>query len=378
MIKMASEFKDWFTLDGRLTPPAGVTKRKVEAVRELVEKALRGNRIAAGTLQEAITTSDASLNLAYLVNLNVLPQYDEAPRVWNQIAGTRPVSDFRKAVLYSLSGSWEDGVLGDGDPRHIAPVVPEGAPYPYSVMAGEESASAGVQKRGFKTAFTFEAFINDAIGFLRNLPSEMLQVALDTEEYEVFTALISGVGSTQQLDAATNPDGTTVVANAPLSREALIAAKYQVAQREVNGRKIQVTGGWKLVVPVGRGIYADFILNQTLATIQDGSLAFTAPGYNPLSDITVLESEYVTGTNWYLVPVPGATRRPVLERLQLIGHEAPELRVQNLTGSYVGGGAVSPFEGDFDTDSAEFRIRLIGNGTLWTADAIVWSDGSGS
>jgi hypothetical protein len=91
MITMSKEFKDWFTLDGRLTPPAGVTKRKVEAVRELVEKALRGNRIAAGTLQEAVTTSDASLNLAYLVNLNVLPQYDEAPRVWTQIAGTRPL-----------------------------------------------------------------------------------------------------------------------------------------------------------------------------------------------------------------------------------------------------------------------------------------------
>jgi len=374
---MSKEYKDWFTLDGRLTPPAGVTKRKVEAVRELVEKALRGNRIAAGTLQEAVTTSDASLNLAYLVNLNVLPQYDEAPRVWNQIAGTRSVSDFRPAVLYSLVGQWEDGVLGDGSPRHIAPTVPEGAPYPYSVMAGEESASAGVKKRGFKTAFTFEAFINDAIGFLRNLPNEMLQVALDTEEYEVFTALINGVSASQQLTADTNPDGTQVPANAPLSREALIAAKYQVSQRTINGRPIQVTGGWKLVVPVGRGVYADFILNQTLATIQDGSLAFTAPGYNPLSDITVLESEYVTGDAWYLVPVPGATRRPVLERLQLIGHEAPELRVQNLTGNYVGGGAVSPFEGDFDTDSAEFRIRLIGNGTLWTANAVVWSDGSG-
>jgi len=378
MITMSKEFKDWFTLDGRLTPPAGVTKRKVEAVRELVEKALRGNRIAAGTLQEAVTTSDASLNLAYLVNLNVLPQYDEAPRVWNQIAGVRSVSDFRPAVLYSLVGQWEDGVLGDGSPRHVAPTVPEGAPYPYSVMAGEESASEGIKKRGFKTAFTFEAFINDAIGFLRNLPNEMLQVALDTEEYEVFTALISGVGADQQLDADTNPDGTTVVANAPLSREALIAAKAQVAARTINGRPIQVTGGWKLVVPVGRKTYADFILNMSLAQIQDGSLSFVATGYNPLSDITAIESEYVTGDAWYLVPVPGATRRPVLERLQLIGHEAPELRVQNLTGSYVGGGTVSPFEGDFDTDSAEFRIRLIGNGTLWTPDAVVWSDGSGT
>lgn len=375
-------YKNPFTLDGRLTPPAGVTKKKVDAVRDLVESALKGNRLALGRLEEAITTSDASLNLAYLVNLNVLPQYDEAERVWTQVAGTRRVSDFRPATLYSLFGEWEDGVLGEkgaaGTPRHIAPTVPEGAPYPYSVMAGEESQGAGVQKRGFKTRFTFEAFINDALGFLAALPDQMLQVALDTEEYEVFTALISGVGAGQQLAADTNPDGTSVVANAPLTREALIAAKAQVAQREINGRKIRVTGGWNLIVPVGRGDYAQFVINQSLAQIQDGNLVLTPGNYNPLSDIRVIESEYVTGTAWYLVPRPGATRRPVVERLQLIGHEAPELRVQNLTGSYVGGGAVSPFEGDFDTDSAEFRLRVIGNGTLWTPDAIVWSTGAGS
>ena len=376
---MAREYKDWYTLDGRLRPAPGVTKRKVEAVRDLVEKALSGSHTAVGTLKEAITTSDAALSFAHLVNINVLPQYDLAPRVWTQVAGTRSVSDFRPAVLYSLIGQWNDGVLGDGDPRHVAPTVPEGTPYPYAVITGEESTSAGVKKRGFATRFTFEAFINDALGFIKALPDEMLQVALDTEEYEVFSALTGGVGSGQQLDAGTAIDGTSVLANSPLNRAALSVAKSQLALREINGRRIKVTGGYNLLVPVGQGDYANFIINNmNLTGVADGSLTIAVTGYNPLSDITPVETEYVTGDYWYLVPKPGATRRPTIDRLSLIGHEAPELRVQNLTGNYVGGGAITPFEGDFDTDSAAFRIREIGGATLWTPEQVVYSTGAGS
>ena len=371
-------YKDWFTLDGRLRPAAGVTKKKVEAIRELVDRSLAGSHNALGTLKEALTTSDASLSLAHLVNLNVLPQYDEAPRIWTQIAGTRSVPDFRPAVLYSLVGEWNDGVLGSGEPRHVAPTVPEAAPYPYSILAGEEIAGAGVTKNGFKVRFTFEAFVNDALGFIRSLPDEMLQVALDTEEYKVLSTLIGGVGAGQQLDGGVIPDGTTVPANATLTRASLVQAKIELANRQINGRNIRVTGGYNLLVSVGQGEYARWVINNLrLDGIQDGALSIGVNGYNPLSDVNVIETDYVTGAAWYLLPRPGGTRRPTLDHLSLIGHETAELRVQNLTGTYVGGGAVSPFEGDFDTDSAEFRVRLIDGAVLWTPDQVVYSTGAG-
>jgi hypothetical protein len=378
---MAKQYKDWYTLDGRLKPAAGVTKRKVEAVRDLVDRSLKGSSIALGTLKEAITTSDASLSLAHLVNIEVLPEYDEAPRTWTQVADrTKPVSDFRPVTLVSLSRSWEDGVLGT-DPVHVSPTVPEGAPYPYAFFAEEETPQkAAIKKRGFKFRFTFEAFINDALGTIRELPDQMLQVALDTEEYEFYNALIGGLGAGQQLDGGTLPDGTTVPANAKLARGSLIQAIIELGQREINGRKITTSGGYNLLVQTGQGIYADFILNNlTLDSLQTGALTFNVNGYNPLSNISVVETEYVTSaTAWYLVPKPGTSRRPVASRLALIGHEAPELRVQNLTGNYIGGGAVSPFEGDFDTDSAEFRLRQIGGAALWTPDLVVWSTGAGN
>lgn len=374
-----TDYKDLFTLDGRVKPVAGVSKAKVAHLKSLVESALRGNRAAAGTLVEAVTTSDAAFNLAHLVNVNFLPQYDEAERTWTEIAGTRPVSDFRPAVLYGMQGEWEPGVLGTGTPAHIAPVVPEATAYPESTLAGEESQSGGIQKRGFRTSFTFEAFINDAIGWLQALPGEMLQVALDTEEYEVYTALIGSVGVDQQLDAGTNPDGTQVAANSVLTREALIQAVTQLSSRTVNGRVVRYSGGFNLIVPVGQRLNAEFIINSlALTSITDGDLVFSANGYNPLSNISIIETEYVTGTQWFIMPKKGTTRRPVLERLQLIGHETPELRVQNLTGSYVGGGTVSPFEGSFDADEAAFRVRLLGRGINWSPDAILWSLGTGA
>lgn len=374
------EYKDGFTLDGRVRPKLGVTKTKVAAVKKLTEAVMYGDRVAKGKLEESLTTSDAIFNFAHLVNVNVLEQFPLAPRVWTDIAGTKPVSDFKPATLYSLVPEWKDnGVLGTGTPRHIAPPIPEGHAYPYATLSGEESLQGGVIKRGFKVGFTFEAFINDSVGFIQALPEAMRQVALDTEEYEIFNALVSGVDSDQQLIGGVTPDGTTVVANAPFSREALVEAIIELSNREVNGRKVRVTGGYNLVVPVGEGIFVNFVLNQTFAQVQDGSFIFNINGYNPLAGVSVIESEYVTGSNWYLLPKKGGFGgRPVLDLLQLTGHELPELRVENATGTYIGGASVSPFEGSFDNDSADFRVRTINHGVLWSPDAVIWSTGAGS
>lgn len=377
MTEITKQYKDAFTLDGRLKPQAGVTKAKVAAVKGLVESALHGSAISAGTLKETMTTSDAIFAFAYLTNLNFIPQYDAAPRTWNQVAGTFKVSDFRPATLYSLTNQWKAGVLGDGNPTHVAPVVPEGEPYPYAYLAGSESASGGVTKRGFKTDFTFEAFVNDPVGFIQALPGEMLQVALDTEEFVVYNALISGVGATEKLVGGVTADGTTVAANSPISRAAIARAIFELSQRKINGRKIVVNGGFNVIVAPGQGQIVNFILNQTYSELNDGSFVMNISGYNPLASVSVVESEYVIGDDWYLVPKPGSTRRRVLDLGLLVGHETPEIRVENATGNYVGGGVVAPFEGSFDTDSATFRLRQINGGLLWFKQHIIWSNGSG-
>lgn len=376
-----AEYKNAFTLDGLLKPVVGVTEAKVDAVRELVEETMSGSRISRGTLEEAMVSTDAVFNLAYLTELNVLADFAELDRNWSTVATTRTVQDFRPVTLYSLRPDWSGGgVLGDGDPRFVAPRIPEGANYPYAYLEQEvNQQQGGVVKRGFKTGFTFEAFINDSVGFIQALPESMRQIALDTDEYEVWNALISGVGDPEQLDGGTIPiEGVTVLPNAAISREALIRAIIELGERTINGRKVSVSGGYKLIVPSGTEEAVQLALfTLSLTEIQNGSKLFTVNGYDPLTGITVIGSEFVAAGAWYLIPNQNAARRPILELLRLVGHEVPELRVSNNTGTYVGAGAVSPFEGSFDNDSADFRLRMFTKGILWTKELIVWSDGTG-
>ena len=382
-----AEYKDTFTLDGLIKPQLGVTEEKLDAVRELVEQTMSGSRSAKGTLEEAMVSSDAVFNVAHLASLNVLADFPEEERKWQQLGvTTRTVSDFRPVTLYSLRPDWSaGGTLGSGDPRFVAPRIPEGANYPYAYLEQEVSQQqGGIVKRGFKTGFTFESFINDAVGFLQALPESMKQIALDTEEWEVFNALITGVTDDEQLNGGPIPDplgDVTVVPNAPFSRNALVRAIIELSEREIAGRKVIVSGGYKLLIPAGQRLWVEYILNNVAfvsGTVgSDPSRTYTVNGYDPLSGIEIIESEFVPASAWYLIPNQNSARRPILELLRLVGHEVPELRVQGNTGTYVGGGAVSPFEGSFDNDSADFRLRMFQHAVLWTKELIIWSDGSG-
>lgn len=372
-----------FNANGRLKAPVGVTPTKVKAMKSLIEDSLSGSRTAKGYLEEAMQSSDAIFAYAHLTNLNVLPEFDKLEPTWKQVAGTREVPDFRKPILYSLvsqfAGVEEEGADPSGiAPNGIAPIVPEGAAYPYAYMSGDEAITGGIKKRGFKTDFTFETFINDSIGFIQALPGNIVSVAADTADYEVYSALTNGVTASQKLLGGPTPDGsTTVTVNAPFSRAALLRAKYELNLRKIQNRYVQITGGYNLLVPIGQADFVKFQLALGLGSVTDGALTLTSSGFNPFADVTVIQTEWVTGTNWYLLPKPGATRRPVLDYGLLIGHTSPELRVENATGTYFGGSSVTPFEGDFNTDSATFRLRQIGGGILWTPDLVLWSNGTG-
>lgn len=379
-------YKDTFTLDGRVPVVGGVSEAKVDAIVELVDETMSGSRIARGTLEEAMVSTDAVFNLAHVAQVQLLQDFDKVDARWQELgATTRTVSDFRPVTLYTIRPDWqENGVLGTGDPRFVAPRVPEAANYPYAYMVEETAQQVGgIVKRGFKTGFTFEAFINDSVGFLQALPQSMLQIATDTDDWEVFNALITGVGATEQLDGGPVPFGETTVTvapNAPISRNAIIRAIIELGEREIDGRKVVVSGGFKLVIPAGQRLWVEYILNYVVGPTgyDDGPAQYLINGYNPLAGITIVESEFVPDDAWYLIPNSNAARKPILELLRLVGHEGPELRVQGNTGTYEGGGSISPFEGSFDNDTADFRLRMFTKGILWTKALVVWSDGSGS
>lgn len=368
------DYKDEFTLDGRVRPANHyVTKAKVAAADKLLNEAFHGDKIAAGRLAEVFTTSDLKFNLAHLISVTSLPQFDAAERTWSDVASVRTVPDFGPVRLQSIFGEMTGaGVHEDGG----LPVVPEGAPYPYVTVTGQEAFYAKLAKLGAKFGFTWEASVNDIVGFFENIPSELVELALDAEEREVYDALING--TTNELAAQTLPDGTTTDPNSALTPEGIWAALIQLQNVEVNGRKVGRAAGYNVVVPAGTADYINWKLRQNIIAIQDGLITYGPGDRDALNNVSIVETSFLTGTNWIVLPKKGAIRRPVLELARLRGYESPELRVHGDTGQYVGGSAVSPFEGNFDNDTVDFRIRYAIGGILWSDDYSVKSDGTGA
>lgn len=372
------DYKDEFTLDSRVRPANHyVTKEKVAAADQLLTAAFHGDKVAAGKLAEVHTTSDLKFNLAHLITITSLPQFDAAPRTWSEVAGVRTVPDFGPVRLQSLFGSLTGaGVHQDGG----LPVVPEAAPYPYTTVSGQEAFYGKLQKLGAKFGFTWEANVNDIVGFFENIPGELIDLALDAEEREVYDALING--TTITLAAGTLPDGTTTLVNAPVTPEAIWAAIIQLQNVTVNGRKVGRASGYNVVVPSGSAEYIEWKLRQNIISVQSGTGSGTilyGPGdRSALNSVSIVETSFLTGTNWLVLPKKGAIRRPVLELMRLRGYEAPELRVHGDTGQYVGGSAVSPFDGNFDNDTIDYRIRYAIGGVLWDDNYSLKSNGTGS
>lgn len=378
-----TEYKDEFTLDGRLKPAhPSVTRAKVAEADKLLTAALRGDAIAAGTLKEVHTTSDLPFALAHLISATVIPQFDETERTWSELAGVREVPTFENVRLYSLFHNITGAGVHEGPDNGTLtgglPVVPEAAPYPYVTISGEEAFYAKIAKNGAAFGFTWESRINDIEGFYGSLPDDLLTLALDTEEREVHEALING--TTTELAAQTLPDGTVTLPNAPVSPEAIWAAILQLQNVEVNGRKVgRSARGYNVVVPIGTKDFLEWALNRAIIEIVDGSIVYGPGDRSILNQVSIVESSYLSGTNWIILPKPGGVRRPVLELGRLRGHTTPELRARGNTGVYLGSSRAVPFnEGSWENDTIDYRIRYVAGGILWSTSYSLKSDGTGS
>ena len=114
-------------------------------------------------LAEVFTTSDLKFNLAHLITVTALPQFDEAPRTWSQIAGVRTVPDFSPVRLQSMFGEMTGSAVHE-DGGLVG--IPEGAPYPHVTISGVEAFYSKVSKFGARFGFTWESRVNDSYNFV--------------------------------------------------------------------------------------------------------------------------------------------------------------------------------------------------------------------
>lgn len=369
-----------------------VSTDKFNRMTDLIEGMLSGQVKSKHALVEHLTTGDDSIfALAAVTNAQVLELYEDPAeeRQWTKIAQTRVVDDFETPKFYTIkpetSGNSRPAKGAKSEnPADVLPVVPEGSPYPRFSFKGELYAPGrGLHKRGGVFSLTWEDLLSDPENIIAAMPGLITESFLEAEEFEIFDALraatkTAGTG----LVAGTTYDGRTVAKNAPLSQEALVLAMEQLSTRELDGRPINFRGQFKLIVPIGVADQVNWIINGLTRTTQlDSTTGITSiidtsfDGFSRIAE--VVETEYLTGTEWILIPTPGSTKRPALELLKLRGHETPDIRLQNVNGQYAGGGQVGPFEGSFETDDAAIRGRLPLAGLHWTPAFVLHSDGTG-
>jgi hypothetical protein len=82
-------------------------------------------------------------------------------------------------------------------------------------------------------------------------------------------------------------------------------------------------------------------------------------------------------TSWFLFANPSASR-PAIEVGFLRGHTDPEVWMKEPDAMRIGGGGITPMDGDFDTDSIRYRVRHVMGGVVQDWKATVGSNGSGS
>lgn len=371
------------------------TNAKLEETAKVFGAAIHGDHRARGIiksvaetgLSEAISSSDLARTFAYVTNAAMMKQYAELPTTWTQFAKRDVFEDFkpkfqREFLFEDVIQLDENG--GHRTAPHSLPVVPEMTEYPtFKWTTGSRNLS--LHKTGARIGFSWEAVINDDWGLIAGLPGHLASFAKRTEETEAVKVLASATGPNADTFNVSNGNalGTTGVGGTrfKLSLNALEYAKREVRNREVNGRKINVSR-FALIVPRAMEDVAKRVLSVGSLTVKSSELEYQTSATN--SDVTLVVNDYLTlvdtsanaQTTWYLVPLNGTdgTRDTIVVNF-LRNHESPELRQSGATGLYLGGGQVPSLEGSLLNDDIEYRIRYVVAGGYWFADAMYASTG---
>jgi hypothetical protein len=355
---------------------ASYMSRLAEAAR-FVAEIVEGRR-PAYQLREALTTSDFPLLFGDILDRQLLANYREAPAVYRNFAKIATVPDFRTVKRFTVDGA--EGVLGH---------VPQQTEYPEAKL-DEASYSYAVRKYGRRIPFAWETMINDDLQALQDIPARFGRAARRTESRFATELYVDASGPHASFYTAGN--GNVVTSNPPLSIAGLQTAMTILAnQRDADGEPI-VVEMVELVVPPALEIVAQNILNATQLELttaggnRDGGTGEQRLHVNNWMRnrvrlsvdpyIPVVASTANGNTSWFLFANPNEGR-PALEIGFLRGHAEPEIFIKSPNARRVGGD-VNPMDGDFDTDSIQYKVRHVLGGTRISPKATIASNGSGS
>ena len=364
------------------TPDDGVGVRRIRKgksyLKSFAEAAKLVSRVYSGSLpfrwfQEAMTTDDFPFLFGDILDRQLLANYQETPQTYRNFCKVGTVSDFRDVKRFTTSGA--EGVLS---------IVKEQAEYPETSI-GEAKYTYSVEKYGRKIPFSWETMINDDLDALKDIPARLGRASRRTEQKFVTALYIGTAGPNATLYAGGN--NNVITGNKKLSIADLqVAMTVLAAQVDDDGEPIFIDA-IHLVVPPALEIVAKNILNAVLLRLDTGGGGVSEQKLDSVNwmknRVKLSVDPYIPivadtngSSSWFLFADPN-NGRPALEIGFLRGHLTPEIFIKSPNVQSVGGGGTNPMNGDFDTDSIQYKVRHVMGGTTLDPKMTVGSNGTG-
>ena len=348
--------------------------QKLTEAAKLVGDVMNGRR-GAHVLKEAMTTSDFPYLFGDVLDRQVLASYQETPQTYRNYTKVAKVRDFRAVKRFGIYGA--DQVLPEVKQRAQYPVeeLNENTPYSYAVV-----------KHGRRVPFDWEMIVNDDLQALTDVPQRLGRAARRSEQKFVTEMYVDASGPHASFYTVDNLNKVT--SNPALSLAALQTGMSQFAGlKDENGEPIFIDMV-ELVVPPQLEVTAMNYLNAiSIELAEKGGTSNTklvAANWmktkfrlNVDPYIPIVASTANGATSWFLFANPDSGK-PALEMGFLVGHEEPEIFMKTPNATRVGGGGEDAMNGDFDTDSIEYKLRHVFGGARMDPKMTVGSNGSGS
>lgn len=351
--------------------------RRVALTAGLIADVKEGKK-PAYYLQEAMTTSDFPILYGDIQQRQILGSYKAWPITYPSYFGIMEVADFRAYNFYTFDG--DQGTLSR---------VAERSPYP-EVNFTESEKSIQVYKYGKRFGITFEMIVNDNSNVWQSRPGLMAGGARRSEELLATQTIADAAGP--HASYFTSGHANIITSNPILSITALQTAMTQLAnKRDANGNPILIEFV-TLVVPPALEIIALNILNALEITINaesaGGSSAQVLTTQNWMKNrVKLVVNPYIpivttTGTvgntSWYLIASSSSSPQPAFIFAFMRGRRTPQTFVKDPNARSLGGGSINPLEGDFDTDSIDYKLRHIYGAAHGDFNMAMASKGTGS
>lgn len=331
-------------------------------------------------MKEAETTSDFPVLFGTVLERTLRMKYKLQSPDWRKYVKVGTQNDFRTA--------WDMATYGN---RATLGVVKERGEYPNAKLA-DGKFTINLQKFGRQFGLSWEAVINDDLGAFTDIASDLTLSALNTESYNVASLFSTATGvagttggpnTTLYQVAGSHPiDGAAFTnkytgAGTALSAAALATAVTNLkSQKDYDGNPI-LFNRFILVTPIALEFTALQVLSQNALIASALSSNSSTSGVLGTTSENVIAKYPITScvnpwldiiggtygkTAWFLFGDPADGDAVKFNFLR--GHENPEV-VQKMSDKIsLGGGPISPLEGDFDSDSILWRVRHVMGGTV--------------